>query len=272
MNNLSQRSNRILVTTLIIFLCLPFKVSSAQGRCEGGVEQGKVCTKSVQCRNACVGGFDTAEACQSDINCHSACVGGTHSGEMCTLDIKCRNACVGGFDAGNTCSSHIKCRDACVGGDKAGKLCTKHIDCPGGRCADIGTCSDIGQCSNVGSCSDIGRCVDEQSNELHIKLVDFSANPTTEGILLKWTTSSELASFHIWRTQIQAGQYVEPTKMTHRDVDAVIDELTGGAAYSYEDTTAQAGKTYHYGLEGIDFKGHKIFHIEFVDSATADQK
>jgi hypothetical protein len=212
-----------------------------------------------------VGGFDAGEICLSDFNCHSACIGGINAGEECRLDIRCRNACIGGIDAGASCSSDIKCRNACVGGTRTGEACSKHTDCSGGRCSDIGTCSDIGQCANVGTCSSIGRCIDEVGEELQVKLIKFDAEVAAEKVVLKWLTSSKLAELHIWRTrQLEADGHIEPIIIAE-EVAAVEDSLTGGAAYVFTDETAKEGYIYHYGLEGKDRKGHRIYHIELVD-------
>ena len=101
-----------------------------------------------------------------------------------------------------------------------------------------------------------------------IELVSFTATATDEGVLLAWETASEIdnAGFNIWRKDGAEGEFVQIT-------DSLIPAQgspTLGAAYSYNDYTAEPGTTYRYRLEDIDTKGKSTFHDTTEVQITLD--
>ncbi len=71
--------------------------------------------------------------------------------------------------------------------------------------------------------------------------------------ILEWTPASGAGnlSFHIWRAETKAGEYVQIT-------DDLISEPAQGSTYSYEDRDAGLGHFYWYKLEDINGTFH--FH------------
>ncbi len=92
----------------------------------------------------------------------------------------------------------------------------------------------------------------------YVELISFSASPLGKGILLAWTTASEVDNegFNIYRSEAEDGEYV---KINDALIPAQGDPSTG-ASYSFVDTDVRPGKTYYYKLEDVDTSGNSTFH------------
>ena len=91
-----------------------------------------------------------------------------------------------------------------------------------------------------------------------IELTDFKAKVTSDGtVVLKWSTATEVdnAGFNIYRAESRNGSY---TQVNSAMIPAK-DNATSGARYRYEDTP-DAGSTYYYKLEDVDYNGVSTMH------------
>ena len=84
-----------------------------------------------------------------------------------------------------------------------------------------------------------------------VRLSSFVAFPQSNGIALKWATSSEadFSGFHVHRSTQADGGYERLTRELVRP----------GANYSFLDTEVTAGITYYYRLEALDRTGNREF-------------
>ena len=88
---------------------------------------------------------------------------------------------------------------------------------------------------------------------LPVSLSSFRAEQTTAGVLLKWTTTSELdnAGFYIYRSQNKASEFkvVNPTMIPGAGTTAERNE------YTWTDTTATPNTVYYYRIEDVSHAG-----------------
>ena len=91
-----------------------------------------------------------------------------------------------------------------------------------------------------------------------MELVSFTVEALEDSILLDWETASEInnAGFHLWRSETEDGAYVQITDL----LIPAKGSPTWGAEYQYEDFDVEAGLTYYYKLEDIDYNGISTFH------------
>jgi len=84
-------------------------------------------------------------------------------------------------------------------------------------------------------------------------------------VTVEWTTASELntAGFNLYRGDSQDGPF---TKINSNLIPHSPDPLVGGS-YVFTDTTVQAGRTYYYQLEDVEFTGGSIRHGPIVVKA-----
>jgi|GEM_PF-4231161 len=93
---------------------------------------------------------------------------------------------------------------------------------------------------------------------LLIQLAEFKALPLADRVVLFWKTAAEIenAGFHLWRTTVDSGDYVQ---LTTQLIPARGGE-TWGADYAFTDFDVEPGRTYLYYLEDIDFSGVSTMH------------
>jgi len=173
------------------------------------------------------GNFITCE-----ITCGPTC-NQTTCGTTCVAT--CASTCA------NTCSQ-TTCNSTCV------STCAS-------TCAN--TCSQL-TCEStcVVTCS--YTCVEP------ISLVSFTAQPQGNGIVLQWTTGSEIDnySFVLWRATNPQGEF--------SDISGQIPAQGHGAGmtnYSWTDHQVTPGTTYYYKLQDISIHGYATMH-DNVASAT----
>ena len=94
---------------------------------------------------------------------------------------------------------------------------------------------------------------------LAVDLASFTAAAAPEGVTLAWQTVSEMdnAGFNVYRSESDAGPWV---KLTETLIPTAAPGSAEGQAYSWTDTTAQAGMTYFYQLEDIALSGATTVH------------
>ena len=86
-----------------------------------------------------------------------------------------------------------------------------------------------------------------------VSLSHFRAELTGAGVLLKWTTESELdnAGFYIYRSETKDGEFkvVNPTMIAGAGTTSERSE------YTWTDTTAKPKTVYYYRIEDISHAG-----------------
>jgi hypothetical protein len=111
---------------------------------------------------------------------------------------------------------------------------------------------------------------------LSVSLDTFTANAADGKVTINWTTGSETnnAGFTLWRATPKDGQCsLNPSN--YKDVKQVQPLVYSksqdgvlGADYSEEDQDVEAGVTYCYGLEDVDYDGIRKIHVDKIISAT----
>jgi hypothetical protein len=91
-----------------------------------------------------------------------------------------------------------------------------------------------------------------------ITLLSFTATPQTNGIMVRWATSSERDTwgFHVWRSA--DGTRANAVRVTQQLI--IGQGRNGGATYQWLDTSAQPNVTYTYWLEEITLNGASHDH------------
>ncbi len=114
--------------------------------------------------------------------------------------------------------------------------------------------------------------------QLSVNLDSFTANVTDGKVTINWTTGTETnnAGFTLWRaTPIDGQCSLEPSNYQDvRQVQPLVYSKSQdgvlGASYSEQDQNVEAGVTYCYGLEDIEYDGTRTFHADKIISATLD--
>ena len=106
-----------------------------------------------------------------------------------------------------------------------------------------------------GNAQDIGTPTYRKGKPLPVTLSHFTAHHTQTGVVLKWTTESEIdnAGFYIYRSKTKNGKYslVNPTIIQGAGTTAKRSE------YVYVDTTAKPTTVYYYQIEDVSFAGNR---------------
>jgi hypothetical protein len=89
-------------------------------------------------------------------------------------------------------------------------------------------------------------------------------------IILEWSTASELdtVGFNVFRGDSETGPF---TKINQQVISPSNDPLVGGN-YVFEDSSAQAGKTYYYILEDVEATGATNQHRPVTQKAQNTSK
>jgi hypothetical protein len=85
-----------------------------------------------------------------------------------------------------------------------------------------------------------------------------ACGPAQASVVIEWATANEVntAGFNLYRGDSPAGPF---TLVNSSLIPASSDPLTGGQ-YRYEDTSVQAGRTYYYQLEDVEYSGATTRH------------
>ena len=91
------------------------------------------------------------------------------------------------------------------------------------------------------------------SPPLAVTIDNFAANPENSQILVTWRTISEIdnAGFNLWRSETAAGPQSLIAYLPSQSPGG-----TTGAEYQFADADVQAGQSYWYWLDTINFAGH----------------
>ncbi len=92
-----------------------------------------------------------------------------------------------------------------------------------------------------------------------VTLVDFTATPQAEAILITWETAAELDNlgFNLYRGATTRGPWM---RLNTALIPPQFPGQAHGGEYAYLDTTALPGVTYYYRLEDMDISGIRTFH------------
>ncbi len=90
---------------------------------------------------------------------------------------------------------------------------------------------------------------------LPVNLSSFRAEHTNAGIIIKWTTESEVdnAGFYIYRSQTKDGEF-KVVKPTMKKGAGTTGERN---AYTWTDTTAKTNIVYYYRIEDVSHAGER---------------
>jgi hypothetical protein len=91
-----------------------------------------------------------------------------------------------------------------------------------------------------------------------VGMKSFRAHAGELSVLLEWATAHEIdnAGFHLYRSLSREGSF---TRINGSLIPGQ-GYSTRGAHYRFSDEDVEAGITYYYQLEDVDFRGHGTFH------------
>ena len=212
--------------------------------------------------------------------CDQECIGDCPNGECCTDDTSKKISLDpdyfimlpsivndGLFTCKNKCKGRERCWELSISAGKGKIKCPCNcFGVPNGKRNQANSNQNPSHSSND-TCGDL------------VKLGEFTAEPQNDGILLNWTTKSELNSqgFRIWRAIPDLSRYCgcsgnidDYTQIQVLDKEGkpvlipAKGTTTSGFDYSYLDEKAKPGIAYCYALEDVDSKGESKFYFEYV--------
>ena len=106
-----------------------------------------------------------------------------------------------------------------------------------------------------GASDDIGTPGFYPGSALPVTLSSFLPKRTDAGVVIKWTTQSELnnAGFNILRSATKTGKFVVINPTMIQGAGTTGEKHT----YSYTDKTAKPNVVYYYQIEDVSFDGHR---------------
>ena len=106
-----------------------------------------------------------------------------------------------------------------------------------------------------GASDDIGTPGFYPGSALPVSLSSFLPKRTDAGVVIKWTTQSELnnAGFNILRSATKTGKFVVINPTMIQGAGTTGEKHT----YSYTDKTAKPNIVYYYQIEDVSFDGHR---------------
>ena len=115
------------------------------------------------------------------------------------------------------------------------------------------TDAKLGKRAYYGSASDVGNPGYTLGGILPVTLSLFRAEQAVDGVVIKWTTESEIdnAGFYIYRSETKDGQFkaVNPTMIQGAGTTGERNE------YTWTDTTAKSNTVYYYRIEDVSHSG-----------------
>ena len=90
---------------------------------------------------------------------------------------------------------------------------------------------------------------------LPVSLSHFKAENTTAGVVLNWTTESEIdnAGFYIYRSETRDGEFKSVTPTLIQGAGTTSERST----YTWTDTTAKPNTVYYYRIEDVSYAGER---------------
>jgi len=120
-------------------------------------------------------------------------------------------------------------------------------------CADAPETDIDGRRRPLGSWCDMGAYEQFDGGALPVEMVALTAATSTDGVMIKWRTISEINNlgFNIYRSDAKNGRYVKvnPRLIAGTGTDATPHD------YSFTDETVILGEIYYYYIEDLDFSG-----------------
>ncbi len=117
------------------------------------------------------------------------------------------------------------------------------------------TDAKLGKSTYYGDRTDVGNPGYTLGGVLPVSLSSFQAEQTAEGVVIKWTTESEVdnAGFFIYRSQTKDGEFkvVNPTMVQGAGTTAERNE------YTWTDNTAKPNTVYYYRIEDVSYAGER---------------
>lgn len=106
-----------------------------------------------------------------------------------------------------------------------------------------------------GDTTDLGNPGFRDGGPLPVQLSSFQVERTETGIVIKWTTESELnnAGFNVLRREAKSGEFKPLNTMLIAGAGTTGERNT----YQFVDTTAKTGIVYYYQLEDVSFAGER---------------
>ena len=106
-----------------------------------------------------------------------------------------------------------------------------------------------------GNATDVGTPGWSPGDALPVSLSSFLPKRTDAGVVIKWTTQSELnnAGFNILRSATKTGAFVVINPTMIQGAGTTGEKHT----YSYTDKTAKPNIVYYYQIEDVSFDGHR---------------
>ncbi len=97
--------------------------------------------------------------------------------------------------------------------------------------------------------------VENRREPLPVSLSYFRAEHTDAGVVLKWTTESEVdnAGFYIYRSETEDGEY----KVINHTMIQGADTTGERSEYTWKDTTAKPNTVYYYRIEDVSHAGER---------------
>jgi hypothetical protein len=104
-----------------------------------------------------------------------------------------------------------------------------------------------------------GECNVDQA--LPVELSSFTAELVSSGVLLSWTTESEIENLGFIIERKTADSYWKEI-VSYKNDDSLLGQgtVTGPTEYEYIDKLVQQGETYEYRLADVDYNGVVTYH------------
>ena len=95
----------------------------------------------------------------------------------------------------------------------------------------------------------------KSSRQLRVVLSQFRSEHTESGVIVEWTTASELenAGFYVLRSRERSSDFVRVSPSLIVGAGTTTEQNT----YTYQDTTAEANVPYYYRLEEVSLSGDR---------------
>ena len=115
------------------------------------------------------------------------------------------------------------------------------------------TDAKLGKSTYYGDQTDIGNPGYTLGGVLPVSLSSFQAEQTAEGVVIKWTTESEVdnAGFYIYRSETKDGNF----KVVNSQMIQGAGTTGERNAYTWTDTTAKPNTVYYYHIEDVSHAG-----------------
>ncbi len=121
-------------------------------------------------------------------------------------------------------------------------------------CQAENTCDEVGSTQDDVTNGEIEDYAWDWGTPTAVEITSFAAAPAGPAVLVAWETASEIdnAGFYLYRRQLGTEPYVQ---LHEGLIASLAPGSPQGHSYSFLDADVQAGLTYQYLLEDVDFSG-----------------